>query len=286
MLVGGKPLENAAVDRSVALRLRAEVQLTEDDDDLLREDVTYKRFPSRIYFAEGKLFQQDRVTVSTDYARWRNQQDLDIGRLSGNLRLPFGESRMSHLTLKFRKLENEGSDDVNYGYAGVGRSFGENLYTFVDYRHGSRGGETIGDQLSGYCSWKPTGRLRIGSQGAVNRAGQADGPEPWFVRVFATVFPVKDLTSIRVDAQRYDTDSALSYTEYNGYLYQKIGSRSFVRFNYRYYRDTGDRSSHAYGAKVQRYFSPRVASHIGYRIYDHQQGADFQTVFAGISLLL
>ena len=288
VLVEGRPAENAAVNRDIALRLRAEVQLSDDDDELVQQDPAYKLFPAHIYFGEAKLFQKDRLSFLANYAFWQNEQGLDVHRAGWELRLPFASSLPSYLTLRFRQYQLDKAQDLNYGYVGYGSMLPLGFYIYGDYRAGAEGGRRQSDQASGYVSWKPTNRFRVGSQAAGGRSQDEGQPaiHPWYVRLFATVFLREDITSLRMDAQHYDTGQDLAYEEYNAYLYQMVGTRSFVRLSYRYYDDNADLSSQAWGVKVQHYFSPRLSGHVGYRAYTHSEGLDLNTVYAGVSVLL
>ena len=59
-----------------------------------------------------------------------------------------------------------------------------------------------------------------------------------------------------------------------------------MRLNFRYYHDSDELSSEAYGIKFKHYFSARLSAHIGYRYYDQSDGADFNSFSGGLSMLL
>jgi hypothetical protein len=286
LILEGLPMENVAVGRDLALRLRAEIQISEDDDELVEEDLNYERFPLRIYSGEMKLYQKDRLNTGLSYSFWENDQGLDARRWYWKVRVPLGETASSHLSVKYRKQENEGSADRDYWYVGLGRSFDNGLYAFIDYRHATSEGRTFGDQLSGYLSWKPTGKFRVGSQAALSRNRGRDDLTPWYARFFTTVFVVPDRTSVRLEAQHYQSTEDSEYRECNAYLYQKVGARSLLRLGCRFYDDDEGLTSRAWGIKAKRYFSARLSGHVGYRAYDHSEGADFDTLYAGMGWLL
>ncbi len=288
-MFGGNFLENLIVERDMAFRLRAEVQLTEDDDELIEQDPEYAAFPSRLYSAEAKVFHNSRTTMSVRWAVWENDQDMNLSRWTAKVRTPLSDIRhgaVSHLTLKVSRFEGVGgADDRQYLYLGIDRSLGDDFYTYLQYRHSTQGGEFHGGQLYEYLSWRPTSRFRFGEQAAISKNKGSD-TGPWYVQVFATVFLVKDKTALRFAVQHYESSSDLNYQEYNAYAYQAIGNRLMTRLNYRLYDDNGGLTSHAYGAKLKCYLSERIDAHVGYRYYDHDQGADFHTAYTGLGILL
>jgi hypothetical protein len=287
---GGDFIENTIVGRPLALRVRAESQITEDNDELISDDPNYARFPTRLYTAETKLFSRDRSTASLSYSRWESDQDRTVAQWAGKTWLPLtaaGAQRESHVTLGFRMRDEEDSaDNRDYLYVGIDRSSGGGLYSYLQYRHTSSDSESVGHELYEYVSWRPTGKLRIGEQASVSRNDGMDDLGPWYVSLFSTVFLRPEQTSLRAEARYYDSGSDLTYQRYNVYLYQRIGDRSFVRLGYRFYDDSEGLNSNAYGLKFKRYFSSRVAAHLGYRYYDHSEGVDFDTFYGGIEVLL
>ncbi|MBN1669882.1 MAG: hypothetical protein JXR37_02540 [Kiritimatiellae bacterium] len=298
VLFGGVPLENAIVGRAWALRLRAETQLTADDDEVVEEDVRYAQFPSQMFSSEARLFLEDRSSARARYAMWHNEQDLDAREWSFRVRLPLSVvdvyatslDEADYLTLRFRRREGGTPDGENvpreYWYAGYDKSFHESLYLSLQYRLMTERGETLGHQLAEYASWMlPSERIVLGQQAAVS-SDQDNELGPWYVRVFGTAWLVEELTSLRLQAQHYDTRAALTYQEYVAHLYQRLGGRTFVRLGCRYYTDSDDFSSQAWGLKIQEYFSPAVAGHVGYRAYAHSDDTTFDTFYAGIELLL
>jgi hypothetical protein len=288
-MFGGNFLENYVVERDLALRLRAAVQFTEDDDELIDEDPEYSAFPTRLYSTEAKLFHNSRTTLSGRWALWENQQDLSIRRWTVRARRPLPWSTRdaaSHFTLKTTFREGVDDDeDRQYLYAGIDRSIGDELYGFVQYRHKSEGGTTHSGQLFEYLSWRPTSRFLLGEQVAVTR-NEGNEPGPWYVRLFTTVFLIKDTTSLRFELQHYDSSGDRTYQQYNAYAYQRLWGNGLLRLNYRLYDDNQGLLSHAYGAKLKYYFSERIDAYLGYRYYDHSEGADFDTIHGGLGVLL
>ena len=288
-MFGGDYLENLVVDRDLALRLRAAVQLTEDDDELIEEDPEYAAFPSRMYSTEAKLFHSSRTTLSARWALWDNEQDLSTSRWTVKARrLLTSSSRdaASYVTLKTSYREGVGdADDRHHFYVGLDRMIGDAFYAYAQYRHTTDGKDSFSGQLYEYLSWRPTSRFRVGEQAAVSRK-EGGKRGPWYVQLFATLFLVKDTTALRFTVQHYESSGQRKYQEYNAYAYQRLGTRSLLRLNYRLYDDNQGRMSHAYGAKLKHYFSERIDAHLGYRYYDHSEGADFDTFYAGLGVLL
>jgi hypothetical protein len=67
---------------------------------------------------------------------------------------------------------------------------------------------------------------------------------------------------------------------------QKLSTDYLVWMSYRYYLDDADLSSHALGLKIKHWFSADMSADVGYRYYIHSEGADFDTLYAGFSVLL
>jgi hypothetical protein len=297
-LFEGVPRENAVVDRDLALRLRFEAQVTDDSDELIDTDIAYARYPSRMYSGEAKLFDSSRATISTTYALWENDQDMEGRSWGWRVRWPMFTERQtvydsnvssSFLSLQYRFQEDPESseNDLHNYYAGVDRSFENGIYAYLQYRYTSQGGESTSHQLYEYLSWKPWDGSRIGQVAAATRQdGAGDSFTPWYVRLFAACFLVDDWTSLRLEARHYQSTDDLSYQEYKAFLYQKLTPRGWIRFSYRHYMDSEEISSDAWGIKYKFVLSPRASAHIGYRYYDQSEGLDFDTYVAGISLLL
>ena len=293
LYVGDLPLQNAIVNRDIAVRLRAEIQLSEDNDEVIEDDPNYARFPTRLYSTEAKLFMSDRSAFKMSYMIWENDQNLLSRDVLTDLRVPLSvmdiyasTPSLSFLSLKFRHRETQGTDETfDYAYLGWDKTFGNGWYTFLHYRLGRNSIGDVSHQGYEYVTYKPTERLRLGELAAITKTEGSEDVGPWYVRLFASFFLIEDKTSVRLDGRYYESPPDFAFQDYNAYLYHKLGARSFVRLNYRYYADNDDLSSHAYGAKFKHYLSPRTAGHVGYRFYDHSEGTDFDTAYAGVQLL-
>jgi len=298
LLLDGVPLENAIAGRNLALRLRAEVQITDDDDSIIETDPEYDRFPTELYTYEAKLFQGDKASISARHAQWENEQGLDVDYGSLKLRAPlpsddemiydsFEAAGSSYLTFKYRFKRDHGEDSrKTYLYLGYDRTFSGGLYSYIQYRLTSIDGERSAHQLYEFLSWRVSDRFRIGEQAACTGNEGKSSFSPWYARIFATYFLVEDTTAVRLQVRHYKSSTRMKYQRYNTYIYQKIGSRTLARVSHRFYDDNAGLSSHAFGVKFKRYFSPRLSAHIGYRYYDHNKSADFDTFFGGMGLLL
>ncbi len=283
LLVSGQPIENVIAGRAVALRLRAEAQVTDEQTDLITEDARYARFPTELYSADARLFQRDRLTVGTLYDRWNSGQDRDTERISGSFTTPLATDW--RLTLQYMRWETEGEADRNYLYTGVSRDLGP-VYTYSQVRFATQAAVPENVQLYEYLSWRPATRLRLGGQGAFSAEPGTGEAGPWYAGCFTSVFLDPHTTSLRVEGLYYDSRDDLAYFEFKPYLYRMLGARTLVRFGYRYYDDTQGLSSHSGSVRLKRYFSARFAAHVGYRYYTHNEGPDLDTVQAGFSLLL
>jgi hypothetical protein len=289
----GEYLENSIVERNVALRLRGEAQFTDSDMALVDSDINYARFPVKIYNAETKLFQNNGSSVNAIYSRWQNNQGMDSTRWSWKMRypIPSNDFRDASETPPFLSVSywtqvgEDGNDDLSYWYIGLDKSTANGIYSLIQYRNTVTGGESTGHQLSEYSSWRVYKRLRIGEQLAISKNDDSDQLTPWYAKLFTTIFLVPNQNSLRLETQYYDSEDVI-YQEYNTYLYQRLGKRSLVRLNYRYYIDSDDIFSNSMGIKLKHYFSNRISAHIGYRIYDHSEDLNLDTFFGGFNILL
>lgn len=285
---GGQALENRITGRSVAFRLRAELQFTEDDDELVDQDPNYASFPTEIYSAEAKLFEAGGgKDITVNYSTWENDQGLDSRRWSWRFRGPLNSTaeRRPYLSLRYNNID----DDIasyHYLYLGMDKLMGKCLYGQVQYRLASQDGNFTGHQIDQYLSWQPTGRLRVGEQAAVSFNENSDDLRPAYGDLFATIFFIPERTALRLKYRHYESSDTLNYDEYNAYIYQKLTARSWLRLGYRFYDDSQDRDSNAYGTKLKYYFSDRFAAHAGYRLYDHSTQTDFDTAYGGFELIL
>ena len=282
-MFGDIPLE--IVEHNLAVRIRGEVLFSEDDESLLDDDVAYERFPTEIYDTDIRVYQTDGLSIAASHSQWENEQGLDTRRSGVTVRVPWGDR--AKVTWSYRRLEKESNDpDRDYMYLGVSRRFGENLYTYTQYRNTAADGAADVHQFSQYASWTAAQRYRLGGKGALSVDGEDSKTGAWYMDAFASAYVWKECTSVRLSHRHYDTGNDLNFDESKLFLYHCLWSRVLLRADYRFYRDSGDMESHAYGAKIKHYLSPRAAIHAGYRFYDHKRGADLDSLFAGFSLLL
>jgi len=282
----GIPLENAIVDRGAAYRLRAEIQTTDDSEDLINEDPAFSRFPTRMVDTELRLFQSDWLSVAGNYSDWDNNQGLDSRSWGWKIRAPVGGGWWG--TLRYRQRNaNAERDEKNYLYVNMSRLFPNKLYSSTQFNATSERGDVDSYYAYQYLSWRCDTRCRIGVKGlATHTRGASKSVGPWYVQLFTSYYIIPDQTSLLVDARHYESSASLEYQEYNAHLYQRLGSASFVKLSYRYHEDNTDLRSHGYGVKVKHFFSPRLALHAGYRYYDHNVNPELHTVLGGVQLLL
>lgn len=285
--VEGHSLETLIVDRSWALRLRAELQFSDDDDELIDQDTSYESFPTKLYSSEAKIFDsKGGADFAVSYSTWENDQGLDARRWSWRLRAPVirGKCKTS-MALKYSLIDDTARR--HYFYVSADRSLAKGIYGMLQYRASVDDEDGLtGHQIYEYVSWMPTSRLRVGQQGAVTRNEGSNDLRPGYCDLFTTVFLVPGKTSLRLKARYYDSTADSNYQEYYAYLYQKTTRHSWVRLIYRFYEDNDGRSSNAYGIKARYFFSARGSMHVGYRQYEHSDEADFGTAFVGCEVLL
>jgi len=283
LLVGSVPFENSIVGRDLALRLRTEVQMTTDDDDLIEDDIAYSRFPSEMIAGEAKLILKDRTAFALSLDRWDSEQDHHEHRLGWRFDMPAGSR--SRFTIRYRRRSGDIAKK-HYFYGGYSCYLMDKLYSYSQLRYTDvvEGSEAL--QASQYLSWTASRRFRLGGQAGAILSSEDDGDEPWYVRGFSTVFLIPEWTSLRGEVRHYDSSGELVFQEYRAMLYQKILDSSLLRLDYRYYRDDSGLKSHGYGLKLRHYFSARCSGHVGYRRYDHNEGTDLDSVLLGLGLLL
>jgi hypothetical protein len=126
----------------------------------------------------------------------------------------------------------------------------------------------------------------VGEQAAATWERGEEGVRDWYAAVFGSVFLREDATSLRFELRHADSRDEREYRRGALYLYQRVGNRSLLRLGWRYYDDDTGFDSQAWGVKLRHYFSARVGAHLGYRNYDHSEGADFETFLAGLDVLL
>ncbi len=278
-----QPVENSVAGRDLALRLRAEMQTTEDDSELVDHDISYARFPTTMYDGEAGLFQASGVSFIWSRSIWQNQQDLDSDRWSVKLGLPLPAGWK--LSLKHRFTDDAGSAPWDQYYAGLGKTLACGVYTYSQYRFSRSDGRTLGNQAYQYLSWKANNRIRISADGSCAWYEGPPDTTAWHGRLFTTVFLVEDRTSLRTEGMLYRHSGGTDYEEYKAYLYQKLWSSTLLRLGYRYYTDDEGFSSQALSIKARHYFSPGLSAHVGYRYYMPDEGPNLNTIFAGMGVI-
>ncbi len=297
-LLDGRPIENVIVERDVAIRFRAELKFTEDGENLLDNDPAYHKYPSEILQSQVKLFHRSSSSLGVSYLSWSNPQDLDMTSVGISGRTPI--SRNWRMALKYKHLVREDDYARDYYYLGFSRSLAKGLYSYTQYRYSMKTTEQeeiedvattnesdeveTSHQLSEYLSWTCNRRFRMGGQAAYTQ--REEGDDVWYAKLFTSTYLIQNKLSLRLQARHYRGSGDFSYNEYKSYLYQRLNKKALLRLSYRIYEDSNEHDSNAWGMKFKGFFSKRASAHVGYRKYTHSEGADFDTVFAGISLLL
>jgi hypothetical protein len=292
-MVDGAPLENAIVGRDVAVRIQGQIQFTEDDDDLINDDPAYVRFPSRLYSAKVQLLETSGSQSAVTYSRWENSMELDSDNITCDFRLPFVSEDFgavpSHVSFRYKKKTDtlpDGREETDYWSIAYDKTLQSGWYTYTQYQYTRDDIRPASHELSEYLSYKYSEDFRIGMQGSISKYIGQDSAGPWFVRLFLSASIVPDWTALRAEAQYYNSEAGYSFQLYNAYLSQKLSTDYLVRMSYRYYLDDADLSSHALGLKIKHWFSADMSADVGYRYYIHSEGADFDTLYAGFSVLL
>jgi len=285
---GKRTLETLIVDRMWALRLRAELQFTADDDELIDQDTSYASLPTELYTVGAKFYEnRSGVDYNLQWSTWENEQGLDAIRWSWRLRAAVtGGECPTRLALKY-SLIDDNDTRYHYLYLSADKTIAKGVYGLVQYRatlDDEEGGE--GHQLYEYISWMLTDRFRVGQQGAICHNEGGTDVRPAYSDLFSTLFLVPEKTSLRLKIRHYDSTEDFNYREYHAYLYQKVTPAAWIRLSYRFYEDNDSHESHAYGIKAKRFFTARGAVHIGYRFYEHSDEADFGTAFVGGEFVL
>lgn len=285
---GKRALETLIVDRMWALRLRAELQFTADDDELIDQDTSYASMPTELYTVGAKFYEnRSGVDYTLQWSTWENEQGLSSIRWSWRLRAAVtGGECPTRVALKYSLIDDDDSR-YHYLYLSADKTLRKGVYGIIQYRttlDDEEGGE--GHQLYEYVSWMPTSRFRIGQQGAVSHTEGGTDMRPAYSDLFSTIFLLPGKTSLRLKIRHYDSTEDFNYQEYHSYLYQRVMRSAWLRFSYRFYEDNESRRSHTYGIKAKHFFSARGAVHVGYRYYEHSEDADFGTAFIGGELVL
>lgn len=236
-----------------------------------------------MFAGEAKVSQANKLYFTTSYESWNNPQDLQASLLGWTILSPVTETQK--FIVKYKKWKIQDASDRNYFYAGINGFLGK-VYSSLLYRYATTAGDQRSGehQLSEYLSWAPSKRLRFGTQVAVSKSEESN-LDPWYARFFNTIFLVEDWTSVRTEYQHYKYVTDNSFDEVKTHLYQRIGSKSLVRVGIRYCKTNTDITSLSPDIKLKHYFSPRFSSHVGYRYYRHNEGADFNTYVVGMGLV-
>jgi hypothetical protein len=289
----GGYVENAVAGRSIAVRLRGEVQFSDSEMSLIEQDANYAAFPATIYNSEIKFIQEDGSSGRLAYLRWKNSQGLNMGLWQWKFRFPLQSSDFRDVTesppfISISCWSQNGHANIpqlTYWYLGIDKATKNNIFMLLQYRSTVQDGNVNGHELYEYVSWKVSDRLNFGEQAAGDKSQDRSAVSPWYASVFGTVFLVPDMTSLRLDGW-YFTSDYVTYEQTDAFLTQRIGKRTELRLSWRYYHNDSDLSANAVGIKLKYYFSPRFCVHVGYRTYDHTESADLDSFFGGFSLIL
>ncbi len=283
VVVEGRALENVIVDRDFYVRLVAESRFTSDDNSLLAEDVNYGRFPSKLYDAQLTFASIDKFKITSGYSSWNNDQGLSVNRKSLTMRIPLNEKWSVYPRYLLHKEEDS---HRNYYYLALGGWFA-NVYTYTQYGSSVDEDGAHRSQVYQYFSWQPKNTsLRLGASGYASSELDSNDISTWQGKAFVSFPIIPDLTHLHLAGAYTDYVDILQYNEYEASVYQAVGAASSLRLSYRYYEDSSELFSHSYSLKAKHYFHPRLGVHLGYRRYDHSDGADFDTVFGGFNLLI
>jgi len=292
--IGGKPLENSITGNGIALRVRGEFQMTDDDADLIDSDINYIRFPSRMFDGDVKMFQSDGFSTALDYSYWSNEQDLNTTRYGFMAKAPFGTN--ATFFAKYR-IQDGGEILPNYTfyYLGFSKNYDNGFYSSTQYRYkyyeqsmlsSSPGSQSIGHQISEYVSYAKPKSYRIGAQVAISNEELYGGLVPWFGRLAGTKYLFSGGSSVRLEGQYYQATEDLSLTDLKASYYHKLGRKIYTRIGYRYYKDNSGLEADSYSAMLKYFFSTKLQVHSGYRLYQHSTGDNMNTVYMGFSLLM
>lgn len=281
--IDGRPIENVIVDRDVYVQLVAESRFTDDTQSLLIEDLNYVRFPAKMYNAQISIADISNFRITSAYSLWENDQGLDITRKSLTIRVPLTKRWSIYPRYLLHKEENATRDYYNLALGG----WLSKVYTYTQYGYSKDENGDRRNQLYEYISWQPDSTsIRLGVSGYFSTELNSDDIYAWQGKAFAALPLFKDSTYLHISGAHTDYIDLLQYEEYEASIYQAVGDASSLRLGYRYYEDSTDLYSHAYSAKAKHYFHPRLGVHLGYRRYDHSDGADMNTFFGGFNALL
>jgi hypothetical protein len=289
----GGYVETAVAGRSIAVRLRGEVEFSDSEMSLIEEDANYAAFPATIYNSEIKFIQDDGSSARMAYLRWKNKQGLNMGLWQWKFRFPLQSSDFRDVTesppfISISCWSQNGHANIpqlTYWYLGIDKTTRSDIFMLLQYRSTVQDGNVNGHELYEYVSWKASDRLNLGEQVAADKSQGRSAISPWYASIFGTVFLVPDMTSLRLDGW-YFTSDYVTYQQADAFLTQRIGKRTELRLSWRYYHNNSDLHANAVGIKLKYYFSTRFNVHVGYRTYDHTQSVDLDSFFGGFSLIL
>jgi len=280
ILLDGQPLENVIAGRDWAYRLRLEVQSSDDDRELLEEDIAFQRFPSLMYSGEMTAFHASSLTIRGHSEYIRSDQGYDTRRVGMSTAIPLGDTR--RLRLKLSETRSEEGNSTQFLYAGISRTLGATVYAYSRYRHTVREGTTAGQQVYQFLSWTPTRALYV----TLNGAHSWTSPyRSWYARATATALLLQESVALRLEIEHDESTARPHSQQYQVLLYRRILQGTWVNVSYRFYEDDPGFRSHAYGVKLRHFFSPRLSGHVGFRHHDHNSIASLDTVLGGVSVV-
>ena len=282
LLTGGRePLETRIVERDWALRLRLEASVTDDREDLLREDPAYRAVAHRIQAYELRTIASGGATVSVWSEQWDTRQDLGSYRRGAAVSVPLVGSWYTRIRLSHWEQENDANR--HYWYYGVGGFLYRGIFVFSEYSRESVKGFPMCQGYSQYVSGSVHPHLHLGV--TVSGREGYDDRNTWSGSGFATLLVHPDWTTVRLDGSVGGGRGITDYSEITLVCYQKVTDRLIVKPSFRHYADDADRESQAFGLTLLAYLSSALDVQCGYRYYSQNRGGDFDTFTAGLSLV-
>jgi len=275
---GSEALETQIVERDWALRLRAEASVTDDREDLLREDPAYRAFPNEIQAFELRTIAGG-ATISAWNEQWETEQDAGSSRSGVAASIPLAGSWYARVRLSYWDQDI----DVNryYQYYGVGGFLYKGLFIYSEVSRDVAKGFPGNHGYSQYISGSLHPRLHVG--GSVATRQTYDDRDTWSGSGFITLQAHPDWTTLRLDGAIGGGDGLEDYQQLTLVCYQRISDHLVLKPMLRYYTDDAERESQAYGVTLLAYLSAAVDVQCGYRYYLQDQGTDFDTVTVGLS---
>ncbi len=281
LLTGNRePLETRIVEREWALRLRLEASVTDDREDLLREDPAYRAVPHEIQALELRAIAGG-ATISAWSEQWDTRQDLGSSRRGVAASMPFAGSWYGRMRLSHWDQEN----DMNrhYQHYGVGGYLYRGIFVFSEYSRDVAKGFSASHGYSQYVSGSVHPRMHLG--GTVAGRNSPDDRNTWSGSGFATFLAHPEWTTIRLDGAIGGGRGIEDYNEITLACYQRISERLVLKPSFRYYSDDADRESQSFGLTLLAYLSSALDVQGGYRYYRQNEGGDFDTFTFGLSLV-